>query len=175
MLKSNNQNKYGHFKLIISGFIVGPISHSRGLFFSSLSRRFIGDLIVYPCSDVRRPSVHRPQCSNIFFSETAWSIKAKFYVEYSWVGGTKACPQHLGHMTKMAAKPIYGNNPSNFSSPEPGGLYSSPSYFVQMTTLGCPRPFYDKVKFNGNLGFSVGKSENSAFFRKYSILRPEIW
>ena len=43
-----------------------------------------GELIVYPWSGVRRP-----QCSNIFFSETAWPIKAKFYVEPPWVGGTK--------------------------------------------------------------------------------------
>ena len=29
--------------------------------------------------------------SKIFFSETAWPIKAKFYVEHSCVGGTKVC------------------------------------------------------------------------------------
>ena len=27
--------------------------------------------------------------SKIFFSETAWPIKAKFYVEHPWVGGMK--------------------------------------------------------------------------------------
>ena len=27
--------------------------------------------------------------SKIFFSETAWPIKVKFYVEHPWVGGTK--------------------------------------------------------------------------------------
>ena len=32
--------------------------------------------------------VHRSQCSKIF-SETALPIKAKFYVEPPWVGGTK--------------------------------------------------------------------------------------
>ena len=51
-----------------------------------------------------RPTVGRSQCSNIF-SETAWPIKAKFHVEPPWVGGTKVCLQHLGHMTKMAAAP----------------------------------------------------------------------
>ena len=61
---------------------------------------------------VRRRRRRRPQCSNIFFSETAWPIKAKFYVEPPWVGGTKFCSRHLGHMTKMAAMPIYGKNPS---------------------------------------------------------------
>ena len=83
------------------------------LFLAHLSRRLIGELIVYPWSGVRRPSsVVRSQCSNIFFSETAWPIKAKFYVEPPWVGGTKFCSRHLGHMTKMAATPIYGKNPS---------------------------------------------------------------
>ena len=53
-------------------------------------------------SGVRR----RSQCSNIFFSETAWPIEAKFYVEPPWVGGTKFCLWHLGHMTRMAATPI---------------------------------------------------------------------
>ena len=83
-----------------------------------LSRRLIGELIVYPWirrpSYVVRPSVvrRRSQCSNIFFSETAWPIKAKFYVEAPWVGGMKFCSRHLGHMTKMAATPIYGKNPS---------------------------------------------------------------
>ena len=47
--------------------------------------------------------------SNIFFSETAWPIKA-FYVEPPWVGGTKVCSLHLSHMTKMAAMPIYIKN-----------------------------------------------------------------
>ena len=76
-----------------------------------LSRRLMGELIVYPWSVVRRP-----QYSNIFFSETAWSIKAKFYVEPPWVGGTIFCSRHLGHMTKMAATPMYGKNPSKIFS-----------------------------------------------------------
>ena len=73
-----------------------------------------GELIVYPSS--RRPSVggvcRRSQCSKIFFFETAGPLKAKFYVEPPWVGGTIFCSRHLGHMTKMAATPIYGKNPS---------------------------------------------------------------
>ena len=86
-------------------------------FLAHLSRRLIGELIVYQWSGVRRTSV-RPsvgvcsQCSNIFFSETAWPIEAKFFVEPPWVGGTIFCSRHLGHMTKMAATPIYGQNPS---------------------------------------------------------------
>ena len=78
-----------------------------------------GELIVYQW--IRRPSVVRRRrrrrtsstISNIFFSETAGPIKAKFYLEPPWVGGTIFCSRHLGHMTKMAATPIYGKNPSN--------------------------------------------------------------
>ena len=79
-----------------------------------------GELIVYPSS--RRPSsVHRPQCSNIFSSETAGPIKAKFYVEPPWVGGTKVYINGPGHMTKMAAMPIYGKNPSKIFFSRTGG------------------------------------------------------
>ena len=48
--------------------------------------------------------------SNIFSSETAWPIKAKFYVEPPWKGGTKVYINGPGHITKMAAMPIYGKN-----------------------------------------------------------------
>ena len=72
-----------------------------------LSLRLIGELIVYPCSGIRRC---RSQFSNIFSSETAWPIKAKFYVEPPWEGGTEVCINGPGHMTKMAATPIYGKN-----------------------------------------------------------------
>ena len=90
-----------------------------------------GELIVNPSS--RRPSV-RPssvgvgfgvvrhsQCSKIFFSETAGPIKAKFYVEPPWVRGTIFCSRHLGHMTKMAATPINGKNPSKIFFSRTGG------------------------------------------------------
>ena len=38
--------------------------------------------------------------------------------------------------------------------------------FIQMMTRSALDLFYGKVKF-GNLGFSIGKSENLGFFRKY--------
>ena len=79
----------------------------------------MGELIGYPCSGVR-PSYIRctssSTISNIFFSETACPIKTKFYVEPPLVGGAKVCLRHLGHMTKMAAMPIYGKNPSKIFS-----------------------------------------------------------
>ena len=83
--------------------------------------------------------------SNIFSFKTTWPIKAKFYVEPPWGGGTKVCMNGPGHMTKMAATPIYGKNLQK-SSPELVGRFpqnlvcsigdSSPSYFKQMMTLG---------------------------------------
>ena len=89
-----------------------------------LSQRLIGELIGYSWSGVRS-SVVRPSStiSNIFFSKTAWPIKAKYFVELAWVGGTKVCSRHLGHMTKMATTPIYGKNPSKIFS-RTGGLFT---------------------------------------------------
>ena len=46
--------------------------------------------------------------SNIFSSETTGSIDAKFHMEPPWDGGTKVCSNCPGHMTKMAAMPVYG-------------------------------------------------------------------
>ena len=101
---------------------VGEVSSSSGCLgwatlLAHLSQRLIGELIVYSCSGVRPSVVRRRRrtsstISNIFFSETAGPIKAKFYLEPPWVGGTIFCSRHLGHMTKMAAMPIYGKNPS---------------------------------------------------------------
>ena len=70
-----------------------------GRFLAHLSRRLTDELIGRPFT-----------FSNIFSSETAWPIKAKFYVEPPWEGGTKVCINGPGHMTKMAAMPIYGKN-----------------------------------------------------------------
>ena len=85
------------------------------LLLAHLSRRLIGELIVYPCSGVRRRCRCRrcPPFLNVFFSETDWPIKAKFYVEPPWEGGTKVYINGLGHMTKMAALRIYGKNLKN--------------------------------------------------------------
>ena len=95
-------------------------------FLAHLSRRLTVELIGYPW--IRRPSVirRRPSVrpstfSNIFSSETAWPIKAKFYVEPPWEGGTKVYINGPGHMTKMAATPIYGKNPSKIFYSRTGG------------------------------------------------------
>ena len=48
-------------------------------------------------------------------SETTGPIKAKLHMEPQWVGGLEVSSQHLGHMSKMTATPIYGKNPLNIS------------------------------------------------------------
>ena len=108
---------------LTSHFYTFKLGFTGVYFLAHLSRRLIGELIGYSWSGVR-PSVVRSQCSKIFFSKIAWPITAKFYVEPPWVGGTNVCSRHLGLMTKMAATPIYGKNPSKSSSPEPAGRFS---------------------------------------------------
>ena len=107
-------------------------------FLAHLSRRLTGELIGYPW--IRRPSsssVRRPfTFSNVFSSETAWPIKAKFYVEPPWEGGTKVCINGPGHMTKMAATPIYVKNLKKSSSPEPAGRF--PRNLVCSIGDSCP-------------------------------------
>ena len=97
------------------------------LLLAHLSQKLIGELIVYQWSGVRRrPSVvvRRPQCSNIFFLGTTWQIKAKFYVEPPWVGGTKFCSRHLGHETNMRPSPYMVKTLKKIPSPEPAGRFS---------------------------------------------------
>ena len=88
------------------------------MFLAHQSRRLSGELIGYPW--IRRSS---STFSKVFSSETAWPIKAKFYVEPPWEGGTKVYINGPGHMTKMAAMPIYGKKLKK-SSPEPAGRFS---------------------------------------------------
>ena len=58
------------------------------IFLAHLSRRLIGELIVYPCSGVR-PSSVRPSStiSKIFFSETAGPIVLILHIHHLQVGG----------------------------------------------------------------------------------------
>ena len=56
---------------------------------------------------------------NFFSLETARPIKAKFHVKLSWDGGLKIYSNGLGHLTNVAAMPIYGKNFKKSSSQEP--------------------------------------------------------
>ena len=74
---------------------------------------------------VRRPSVRPSFTISNIFSKTAWPIIAKFYVEPPYIGGTKVCSRRLGHMTNMAAMPIYGKNHSKIFFSRTGGPIST--------------------------------------------------
>ena len=81
--------------------------------------------------------------SNFFSLETARPIEAKFHVEPPWDWKTKVCSNGLGHMTKMAAMPIYSKNLLKSSSLERKAddlqtwyAASSTTGFVKMMPLG---------------------------------------
>ena len=74
---------------------------------------FFVQTVVFPWSGVYPSIVRLSFTMPNIFSEIAGPIKVKFYVK-PLVGGTL----HAGHMTKMAAMPIYGKN-TYISSPEP--------------------------------------------------------
>ena len=57
----------------------------------------------------------------VYSLETAKRIGAKFCLYPPWDEGTKVCSIRPGHMTSMAAMPIYGENPLKSFSLEPKG------------------------------------------------------
>ena len=69
-------------------------------------------------------------------------------MELLWDRGTKVCSNGPGHMTKMAAMPIYGKNLKKISSPEPKGLWdrgtkvcsNGPGHMTKMAAM----PIYGK-------------------------------
>ena len=89
----------------------------------------------------------------------------------------------LGHMTNMAAMPIYGKNLKKSSSPEPidrwpwnlvcSIMYGSTNKVFKLWPWVDLDPFYAKVKF-GHIGFCMGKSENHLFFGNYCSLGREV-
>ena len=87
--------------------------------------------------------------------------------------GMKIYINELGHMTNMAAMPIYGKNLKKSSSPQPidrwpwnfvcSIVYASTSKVVQILPWVDLDTFYAMVKF-GHIGFCMGKSENYFIF-----------
>ena len=84
----------------------------QGHFFTIYFPGFVCFVLYWAKISGERLQDHWSSGSNIFSSETAWPIKAKFYVEPPSGGGTKVYINGPGHMTKMAAMPIYGKTPS---------------------------------------------------------------
>ena len=89
-------------------------------FFSSSEPKAPGELIVQAGSIVRPSSFRRPcTISNDFSSESTGPIATKFHIQPPGPLGKKRISNGLGHMTNMAAMPIYGKNLKKSSSPEP--------------------------------------------------------
>ena len=91
-------------------------------FLAILSRRIIGELIysLHRSFIDIGPSHSDSLFSNFFSSITARQIEAKFHAEPPWDRGTKLCSNGLGHMTKMAAIPVFWRK-KNMSSLKPKG------------------------------------------------------
>ena len=107
-LESINNNESASFALFRFFFLTRIQGNT--IFSSSELLGSQGELIVYPYSGVRCRCCHHQQCLNTFSSETALPIKAKFYMEPPWEGGTKVYINGPGHMSKMATMPICGKN-----------------------------------------------------------------
>ena len=87
--------------------------------FSSPEPKAPGELIGWEGSVVRPSVRHLSTISNNFSSETTGPIATKFHIQPPGPFGKKRCSIGLGHMTNMAAMPIYGKNLKKSSSPEP--------------------------------------------------------
>ena len=120
MCKFNRFSSPSNAKIILTLILTKFSFHS---FFSSPEPKAPGELIGWEGSVVRlsvRPSVRRPSTiSNDFSSETTGPIATKFHIQPPGPLGKKNCSNGLGHMTNMAAMPIYGKNLKKSSSPEP--------------------------------------------------------
>ena len=91
----------------------------------------------------------------IFFLGTARLIEVKFHVESPWDGGTKVCSNGPGHMTNMAAMPIYGKK--IFSGTLKFSMQHRVLEYYQVCSIKVDLDlFYDKVKV-GPLCFYKGK------------------
>ena len=90
-------------------------------FLAHLSRRLIGELIVYPCSGVSPPGVRpsvvrRPSSSTIskiFFSETAGPIVLILHIHHLQVGGKSNCVFCFDRIRTLVAMATYASHTYN--------------------------------------------------------------
>ena len=66
------------------------VPNKRPPFLGHLSRRLVGELIVYPWSGVRPMSSSSSTISNMNISATSGPFATKFYLKHHWVGGKAA-------------------------------------------------------------------------------------
>ena len=80
-----------------------PLSQTKLAFLAHLSRRLVGELIVYPWSGVRPLSA----ISNMNICATSGPITTKFYLKHHWVGGKAAFdfgPDRITTVVSMATE-----------------------------------------------------------------------
>ena len=95
------------------------ISVSPHVFFiSSPEPKAPGELIGWEGSVVR-PSSVRPQFQTTSPLKLLGRLQVNFIYSPPGPLGKESCSNGLGHMTNMAAMPIYGKNLKKSSSPEP--------------------------------------------------------
>ena len=77
---------------------------------------------------------------NLVFSQTICLIELKFHVKTPYDKIAKIFSKHLGHMTKMAATPIYGKKPFKnlLQNQEADDLVT---WYVALGVLGPPSLF----------------------------------
>ena len=103
-------------------------------FLAHLSRRLVGELIVYPWSGVRPSSVvrrRRPSSStisNMNISATSRPITTKFYLKHHWDGGKPASgfgPDRIRTLVSMATESSHRVIMEKTVSPLFHGCFSS--------------------------------------------------
>ena len=119
----------------------------------------------------------------MFFSKTVGRFGSKVHMKAWGRMGMKIYTNEFGHMTNMAAMPIYSKNLKKSSSPEPidwwlwklvcSIVYASTTKVVQIVTLGWPWPIlrWGKIWSHRLL---YGKSENYHFLITIAALGLKV-
>ena len=92
-------------------------------FLAHLSQRLIGELIGYSWSGVR-PSASVVNNFKRLLLQNRLPDQCQILCGASLGRGNESFSCHLGHMTKMAATPIYGKNPSKIFSRTGGPIFT---------------------------------------------------
>ena len=111
--------------------------------------------------------------SNRIFSETFGPFLTEFCMKAFRYKEMKICYHNPGHMTEMAATPIYGKNPSKFFFSGTEGPISTkllPIIVCSNDDSGVTLTNFTSRSNLVTLAFSIRKSENSGFFRNYCSL-----
>ena len=96
------------------------LEYSAQTLLAHLSRRLIGELIVYPWSGVRLPFTMLKH----HLLRNLWADQSQILCGASLGRGNDILFAALGHMTKMAATSIYGKNPSKIFSRTGGPIFT---------------------------------------------------